>query len=257
MERPLIEKSPEVERISKALTGWFRGEIRSSRTGHNAVLDDFATWHQRLTMLTKDSANGNYLKSSSHVGRLRMFTEQGFVRQPWDDQTFAKQIFCAQMFVSGLFRNECMLISSSQEEYYERRSGKANPVGITIARTAGKRLRQLKDAGRNPAFQPTTDPALTFGDLAERTHFMNNRMPRVLQLLHTHGGREAGQEQSPTLTVLREMQGDWVSLITDYALYAAQTREGGLADVPFWEPKSISDNPQIYYPFREVEPTAA
>jgi|GEM_PF-5312164 len=256
MARSLIENSPEVSQISDALTAWFDGEIKSSMASRNAILDNFATWHQWLKMPLTNPSNGNYRRPSGHTDRLRVFTDQGFVRRPWDDQVFARQIFCAQMFVSGLFRNECMLLSSNQEEYLKRRGG-TNPVGISIAQVVGNRLRQLKDAGKNPAFQLTTKPTITFGDLAERTHFMNNRMPRVLQLLHTYGADEVSREQSPTVTMLRETQKDWISLATDYILYAAQTREGGLADVPFWEPKSISEDPQIYYPFREVEPTAA
>lgn len=48
------------------------------------------------------------------------------------------------------------------------------------------------------------------------------------------------------------MQVSWLNLGVDYIVFAAEQRDGELGHVPFLEPKSISEDPRVYYPFAEM-----
>ncbi len=65
-----------------------------------------------------------------------------------------------------------------------------------------------------------------------------------------HAPSDLGQTESPSVIKLRATQELWCGVVTDSILMAAGYRQGDLAAVPFLEPKSISHEHQIQYPFR-------
>jgi hypothetical protein len=67
--------------------------------------------------------------------------------------------------------------------------------------------------------------------------------------LRAASGEDFGLEESPALASIRAGERLWTEFAADLIVYARQVRGGNLAAVPLLEAKSISDEPQVYYPF--------
>lgn len=66
-----------------------------------------------------------------------------------------------------------------------------------------------------------------------------------------HAPNDFRQTDSPSVARLRTTQELWCGIVTDSILMAAGYRGGDLSAVPFLEPKSISHEHQIQYPFKQ------
>lgn len=235
------EIEPEAEVIARGLGGWLKKEVGSSAVGRNQYLDDFEEFRSSLSLLYNNHNNSNAEKNRSHYNRLAQWTDgltryyEGFDSEQ-RDYALARQIFCAQMYLSGLFRAQCLMQASDQEDYYHRRLD-GSFIGIDLEDTISARLDQ------SPAITPRLD------EIAERTLMLNDKQQTYVEQLHLTGRDDAGRQTSPTVNTVLALQKEWVDLVVDYAVFAANERGGKLSAVPFLEPKSISDDPQVYYPF--------
>lgn len=220
------EKLPAAEAITEAMEDWLLAEVEESRIGRNAVLDN---------IYRPNFIDGG--KREGHFNRLVLWTRQ-FANESHHDYMTARQLFATQMKLSGLFRIQCRILASSQEDYEQRRFGNY-PSGINIGRQVNYHLNE--SAGSTDLASKTIGLERLVADtlrLNEEEYDSLGRLPNQTNL------RRIGN-----YIKLQRMQREWLDLSTDYIIYAAQVREGNLAAVPFLEPKSISENPQTYYPF--------
>jgi hypothetical protein len=168
-----------------------------------------------------------------------------------NEYAIARQIFCGQMSLSGLFRAQCMLQATDQEDYYHRRID-GDCTGIDLESTVDKRLSGLF-GGAVPDAEDFGKPRIFLPELVRQTKDANRRQLRNMQYLHEAGRHHMSQQHSPVIEKLIDLQVFWTNLIVNYIGFAAGERDGQLGFVPFLEPKSISDDPQVYYPFMDAE----
>jgi hypothetical protein len=74
---------------------------------------------------------------------------------------------------------------------------------------------------------------------------------QISKEVHDMALADAGHEESRSISLLRLSQDLWTQLTVDYIAFIAQQRGGQLAEVPFLQPKSISDSPEVRYPFHD------
>jgi hypothetical protein len=238
-----FEIEPTAEIIASELENWLKREVDNSVTGRNKYLDDFSGFRRSLVLPYGDRSNTNAAKNRSHYDRTVNWTS-GLLEFYEDfnadqrDYAIARQIFCAQMSLSGLFRIQCLMQAADQDDYYRRRTG-GNGTGIDLEESATDRLERLQPVER----------AMPLNDIAARTLEINDQQQAYVEELHETGQRYAGQDSSPAIDSGLVSQNRWAGLIVDYIVFASHRDDGDLASVPFLEPKSISDNPEIYYPF--------
>lgn len=217
------------EVITEGVEDWLLEEVESSRTGRNSVLDK----HQPNLV--------DIRKVEGHYNRLTAWTEQ-FAKESANDYLTARQLFAAQMHLSGLFRMQCQILARSQEEYEKRRFG-SYPLGINVSKHVNDILTER--FGKFPVSSDLSQETVRLEQLVSATTELNDRNYSDLNKMSSYTRpRKAG-----TIIKLQRMQREWLNLSTDYILYAAQIRGGNLSTVPFLEPKSYSDSPQVYYPF--------
>jgi hypothetical protein len=239
--RVSCELSPN-EAIARAIHYWLAEEIQSSGSSKNAVLDNFYTARKSFMLRADDQGNKNIGKNDGHYNRLKLWTSQ-FEENSTDDYLTARQLFCAQMYLSGMFRLECFVVSNDEAEYRFRRFG-GQVLGVDLRKSIAGRfsesntveLSRLADA-TNAANDQTYFTLRTLHDRNRRSDTLFN----YVRFLNTRGD---------WFKELSSLQNTWLDLSVDYISYAAQARGKDLSKVPFLEPKSISENPQIYYPFK-------
>ncbi len=248
-----LEFEPAVETVAAGIEYWLMKEVGSSVVGRNKVLDDFQDWHHSLLLDYDDPGNVNARKNKNHYSQLINWTN-GLVEYYDDfrpdqiDYALARQMFRAQMYLSGLFRVSCFMKATDQEDYYQRRleitrsSIDVDPK-IEISRSLYRLYDYIPDEA---AIFP---PALTLPELTSRTLKLNDEQQAYVRELHISGRNDIGQEESSTLDAIANMENKWIGHLVDYISFIASERGGQLSAVPFLEPKSISEDPQPYYPF--------
>lgn len=251
------EVEPTVETIAGSIEQWLMKEVGSSVVGRNQVLDDFNDWHRSLSLPYNHPANVNARKNKNHYSQLMNWTN-GLVehyddfRQEQADYTLARQMFRAQMYLSGLFRVSCFMQAVDQEEYYRRRL-ESEHIGLNV----DPRMEIWHSFYRLYDYIPDETavfrPVLTLPELTNRTLELNERQREYVKRLHEGGKDDIGKEESPTMDMIIDMENGWLGHLVDYIAFTASERRGQLAAVPFLEPKSISEDPQPYYPFAESQ----
>jgi hypothetical protein len=235
--------------IAKAMNDWLQAEIESSMEGRNAILDDWEQFQRDLRLPFDDPHNQNAGKTKSHYNRLLQWTlaSEQYPDLLQDDYYLARQMFCAQMFVSGAYRRQCFLQAHDADDYALRRRS-MGPVGINLQDTVAQRLSDYSSG----------DPFLTLpykntpeAHLTEETMQTNDGGLQISKEVHDMALADAGHEESRSISLLRLSQDLWTQLTVDYIAFIAQQRGGQLAEVPFLQPKSISDSPEVRYPFHD------
>lgn len=243
MDRTEFDASAE---IAEMLHGWLKAETETSHGGKNIVLDDWNRFYADLALPWEDDTNVNAQKGKSHYDRLRDWTEAAQTDPTLlaVDSFMSRQIACAQMYISGAFRRQCFLESSSPEEYEELRFGGEKAVGIDLSGTVERELACL--ANRTP----NSDVRIPADCLLGITERANGATYAAAQYVNTNGLRDRGRYISGSVTMMLSAQETWTKLTVDHIVYAAQERDYKLASVPFREPKSISEA-EVYYPFAD------
>lgn len=243
------EVEPTAEIIADGIDYWLKKEVGSSATGRNRYLDDFDEFRQSLDLPYNDHRNTLTQKNHSHYNRLvlwsGLFAEYDDLDDSQKERVVAQQLFGAQMFLSGIFRIQCFLQATDQEDYYKQRL-EGHYIGIDLERTVSDRLAELFETIPGPT---DFNKPMSLQELKHHTLAMNEQQRHCIKDLCENGSQGAAQEGSPAATAMTDVQKGWVDLIVDYIAFAASDGGGDLSTVPFLEPKSISDDPQIYYPF--------
>lgn len=232
---PPIAEQPSFV-IATAFTGWLDAEVRNSGEGGNAILNDYPGFVEALSLDYFDNSNVPAGKSRSHYDRLKLWTEETFPGHSSDDEVIARQLFGVLMGLSGAFRTQCLLISSSQNSYMNYRNG-PNPLGLDVKGQVQQRLQQR--FGKQPDLNDLKKPVVTETELIEDTHITNGLRRQTEQELFSQK-RMFTMRKVLNASRLLHVRREWLNLGVDYMLFAAQTRNGDLAQVPFLEPKTIT-----------------
>ncbi|HTB49330.1 MAG TPA: hypothetical protein VK712_04585 [Verrucomicrobiae bacterium] len=199
----------------------------------------------------EDPANANAAKNRSHHDRLVVWT-RGLVENydsfsaEQKDYALARQIFCAQMYLSGLFRVQCFMQATDQEDYYRCRTD-GTCIGIDLKRAVTRGLKST--IGFIPESDGFDSTQIVLGEIAGQTLLRNENQSEYVKGLHVSGRYDIARESSATMDTVLRLQEGWTRDVVNYVAFAAQEHGGQLAYVPFLEPKSISDDPKVYHPF--------
>ena len=247
--------SREAEKISAVLEWWLFEEANRV-SANNAYLDDFTAFRDGLHASTEDMQGNAENKANSHYYRLIAWTNQTIENETElssedYDYLLARQLFGVLMLLSGNVRTQALLVASTQEEYGEYRSDRTL-VGVDIRSVVQDRVwwhRAVKeqrepDAEQQQLFEDT----LKVNDLA---HAWTG------DFLYTRGKYEPGRSETEAHEMGHMAEQAWIELAVDYIFYM-DTRNfelgrtagyDGFANVPLLEPKSITLDPKIIYPF--------
>jgi hypothetical protein len=234
--------------VAKALRDWLQEEIENSMIGRNAILDDWSQFKRDLKLPFDDFRNQDAGKARSHYDRLATWTlaSEEYPDLLQDDYFIARQMFCAQMFISGAFRKQCFLEAGNAEEYIQKRKNHG-PTGINIEESVTTRLNdhQTGNAFLREPYKNTPE-----AQLIEKTLHANDTGLELSKDTHSTIISNPDSKVDVAIPLLMHAQDMWSRLIVDYIFYSALSKNGQLDNVPMLQPKSISENPQIYYPFK-------
>jgi hypothetical protein len=225
----------EAERISNGIGSWVRRELTISLSSRNSYLDDLAEMRKRMALEAEDPGNFVFNKFYSHMGRQTLWG-QAMVESPGDDFLMARHIFNALMQLSGVAKKITYFTSSNQRDYFDRKTSD-NFVGVDLKPVVAATL--AEDSPTPEALQGVT--MNEFEITANSLLFLRTRIPD-----------DFDKEESPAVNELAKTQFAWVRVVTLGIMVAANHREGNLSAIPFLEPKSITDEPQVYFPFAEA-----
>jgi hypothetical protein len=236
--------------IAGALEDWLQAEIESSMRGKNAYLDDWKQWQEDSKLAFEDGKNQDAGKARSHFDRLQNWTLD--TEQNWDfwhdEYWLARQMFCAQMFISGAYRKQCFIEAADQEDYLRRRK-EQGPAGINILDLVDRRLKEYYSGNAFPEYPHTTFPQ---PKLLEKTLRINNVSLEVSKDAHNMHIDNSETNDRHVLKLLQIVQNHWAKLFVDYMFYTAQMQAIFKEEIALLEPKSMSENPKMYYPFKEI-----
>jgi hypothetical protein len=233
--------------ITGAMWDWLQDEIDNSMAGRNAVLDNRSDFENDLRLPFSDLRNQDGGKARSHHNRLHGWTmaTEMYPTLVEDDYFLARQIWAAQMFISGAFRKQAFLRTESQQEYvhYRRQHG---PTGIDLKSVIAERVQQHEERGwwPRPAYQDSP-----WARILNNTIETNDLSLVTAEQVHDIAARGNRGSREQAARLLHDTQSRWARLAVDYILFSAQNYEGDLGAVAVLEPKSISDSPAMCYPF--------
>jgi hypothetical protein len=242
------------EQITHELTDWLLTEIQTSSDPNNinSYLDDWEKFQSDLRLPFGHPDNQDALKANGHYDRFALNIREAKANPSIysDDHFMAKQDFFGKMFLSGSWRQQCMLQSSSGEEYMQRRLHDG-PVGIDIQAVVSERMFQLYCSSR-PTSEELSQQMITVESLISDSTAVNEARIRSVEFIHEHP-ENAGLNESSSVDMLRITQRMLAKLAVDHVLFAAQERGGDLSKVPSMMPVSITSNKQkIYYPYEKA-----
>jgi hypothetical protein len=240
----------QIGKISRGIDIWLRQEVTESGEGRNQSLDSYPDMRQSY-MAGEDGYTLDVAKAAGHYGRFKLalgnLDESEL--QPFSDfYKFAvgKVIHHALMFVSGGFRTQAFLEASSQEEYNQNRFGRLNDyngaIGINLDDHVGEGLKEI-------------DALATMQGLKALSHAKNdeiyNQHRSIYAWFASHPEKHAaalGHDSDPVQAALAQQRLGLAIAVSHIAFFGNRI-EGGFAQVPFLEPKGISDvSRQPIYP---------
>lgn len=241
------------ERITDGIEDWLKDEqVSSSVPGStNSYLDDFDRYQiqRRLSLPIDDPGNWYARKNEDHLDVRLLNWWRDFADEPENDTLSAKLTFTPLMLLSGTFRTQCVIQATSAEDYGHRRFGQNRVTGIDMWPLVANKLDQRLVTIANFA-----DANITLESLEAQKSLtqVKARATHRFAIERCGMGLDIGQEESPAVVALLESQATLADLVIDSVIFAAKIRGGELARVPFWEAKSVSEDPQVYYPFSEI-----
>lgn len=240
--------------ISNGIRTWLDREALVSNTNNNALLDELTQIRQAMiTPVSSSAPDYDLAKHTSHQTRQANFG-QAMIEHPTEDIFVAKNIFNTLMRLSGTARRMCFYAAGDSSEYFALKDDLAiiELLGIDmlagVARAIDARATDRQLAGEVQVVSaPTPRECHT-----EAMDAFDATGKRYLAEVRSRVPNDFGQLQSPSIDTLKQFFDLWSGICVDNILMAASYRGGDVARVPFWEPKSISDDPQLYYPFKST-----
>lgn len=252
----------EAEKISRVV-GWWLFEEANRTSDNNAYLDDFSAFREGLDAHSGPSQIGP-AKAGSHHSRLISWTHQvkeaeNELSEEDYDYLLARQLFGVLMLLSGNLRTQALLVSSTQQEYTKYRRESMH-VGADLRSIVRDRVWWHR------AVKETSSLEIEQQRLLEDTLAVND-VGRMWtgEFVYTRGKHEAGRRDTETHIAGHIAEQAWIELAVDYIFYM-DTRHfmkgrvsgyDGFASVPLLEPKSITLEPAIIYPFSAAFPARA
>jgi hypothetical protein len=227
------------EKIPNVLFDWLKREVKDADEGRNAQLSEFLDRKADLDKDFNDPSNINAGKMAGHYDRLgtwaATYRELG---QEHEDYATARLAFCSLMFMSGNYRTQCLLQSSSAQEY-QRLRRVDQPIGVDLRAIAKTELSNVATLDR--------DPRARLSDLVDRTLAVNELNFSVAKANFS----AASESTVPIQTKIesaQQLQGQWSALAIAQIMVASSFRNGNYSLVPFFEPKSITDQSKLEFP---------
>ncbi len=230
------------EQVTQVINDWLAAEIVNADAidSRNAVLSDFIPRKTELDLPAKSGSNTMYLKQEHHYDRLRIFAAEYLNNnQVNQDYETARLIFCSLMTLSGGFRKQCYIASETEAEYRQLRAAK--PIGIDLRAVVAKECD--KDT-----ITPL-DPQDRLEGLISRTLTVFEISLALHESIHPRWVNDRNPTKAWRLEAMQRAQQQAAGLTVAQIMVAASYRDGDYTSVPFFEPKSISDQEQLLYPF--------
>lgn len=250
---PRLDNLPETEvngptigdEVGSVIKNWLWLERYLSTTSRNSYLDNLVSAQGCLKLSQQDPANFIARKALGHLDRLKHFKLA--LETAYDDpdhtdlkmeQQEARLLFGLLMRASGCYLNQLVIQSSSQTSFNKRKA--AQPSGVNIIELAHRKLDD-ELLWENSSLEDVCQSIDQASDLERQA--MAELYDNQLAIKHL------GQEQSPAVDLLKEVQAAWINCALQFIKHQAWTKKHHLLRIPFLEPKSISDDPEIFYPF--------
>ncbi|HEY4964522.1 MAG TPA: hypothetical protein VIH90_07570 [Candidatus Saccharimonadales bacterium] len=224
--------------IASGIATWLDDERQASIIDQNRYLDRIGEQRPLMALPIDDSASQFFIKLYSHIQRLPLWFD-AFAEDPTNDYQTGKMIFSPLMFLSGTYRERFIFQSKSQGDYYVRKTAKPSNLIKGLSEIVG--VYTLASQNREVSLTSLRSTAeFCVRTALEEAKILNDRAAN---------GEDFGQEESIAVdsTMVREFS--WMGFTLDLISFARQQRGDEIASVPFLEGKSISDDPQVYYPF--------
>jgi hypothetical protein len=240
-----------VEPITAVTYDWLAAEVASSSdpANVNAILNDYSAAIQGLEGGFKHPNNFTWNKHDGHMGRLEQDYDEFIGSSPEKaefNKLAARIVFYSFMEISGRFRNQCYAEAKDSEDYLKKRR---KAVGVSISNMVRNRLTDLIPMG---------------GDFTDARISAEGLKPKVLHVIGRSDDAierfcgwfaEDKDSRSPDYHPGQEMiceQYRWLNLAIDSLILITKCKDGRLPEVPFMEPRSISEQSgQLWHPFRE------
>lgn len=170
------------------------------------------------------------------------------------DYLLARQLFGVMMLISGNLRKQALIAASSQDEYTEYRT-ESSLVGADLGKIIRDRVwwhRAVKQSlPIDQEQQVLLQNTLTVNELSHGW---------TSDFIYKRGSTEPWRNKTETIAAGHVAQQAWTELAVDYIFYMDERNltigrsDGyeGFAGVPFLEPKSITLEPAIIYPFSKT-----
>lgn len=238
-----------IDAISGEVTGvcldWLRAEVASSHVERNKVLDDYNDAIEGLKGGWDHPKNFSARKVESHIDRLGPWFE-AFSMAEEDDYQAARIIFAGLMQTSGSYRNQCYVEAQDRADYLLIRQ---EAIGINLENAVGNRLRTFL-----PGTGDFSKARISLEDLDQRRQDAEAIGLRAVKAMCARVvlGWDLRKKDTRAAREAQNAQYNWATFTTDALTYVAKNR-GSLAEVPFLEPRSITDQSgAIHYPFKET-----
>ena len=227
----------EILKITDGIVDWVQADRQVSNTDRNNYLDRIDEQRRLLALPFEDPSNQLVNKLYSHIQRLPLWFE-AFASDPTNDYQTGKIIFSPLMLLSGRYREQHLFQATDQDDYYRRKSALGD-LKIEVGEAVANRINTLGETELDlPTLQATSRACI---ETALREEQAVN--------LRAADGKDFGLQESLAVESIRAGERVWTEFAADLIVYARQVRGGNLAAVPLLEAKSISDEPQVYYPF--------
>lgn len=225
------------EQVTEVLQTWLQQEIEESDRSRNAVLSDFELRKEDFQKDFDDPTNLNAAKVKGHYGRLRLWAPS-YAGQFDNDFASARLTFCSLMTISGSFREYCFLNAPSAEAYVAMRH-QQGPTSVDVRASVEDEFRAATSAPK--------EHSVRIEDLIDRTMTVNESNLRMHKLVHSAPLAKDNRDLYSVL--MQRSQSLWLGLAAAQIMVAAELRDNDYERVPFFEPKSITDQTQLLYPF--------
>ncbi len=221
-------------RISRGIDLWINHELVLASQTVNELYSDYNRAVNGFSFPSTDPQNIAATKAISHTSR---FMNNGawfipFESDPTNEDTTSKMMFACFMRASGARKNVAYTHALGQENFTDYLTNPANFSGARILIASA--LAKHPDSIGIEIIRDTNDKTIGIVD-------------ETICKIASSGGKFSVESRR----LARSFEQNTLAVLTDYAIFAAQFRDGDVSKVPALEPKSISLDPAIIYPFSD------